>query len=60
MTTTAPNIHPAECQIEMMVEELTRLTSEVERVVTAPYVPSLQVNRALVREQKTAIVDTCE
>jgi hypothetical protein len=42
----------------MMAEELARLTSEVERVVTAPYVPSLQVNSALVPEQKTAIVDT--
>lgn len=27
----------------MMAEELSRLTREVERVVTAPYVPSLQV-----------------
>lgn len=28
-----------------MAEALTRLVREVERVVTAPYVPSLQVGR---------------
>lgn len=32
----------------MMAEELNRLTREVERVVTAPYVPALQVTRASV------------
>jgi hypothetical protein len=28
-----------------MAEELSRLTREIERVVTVPYVPSLQVTR---------------
>lgn len=31
--------------IAIMTEKLNRLTHEVERVVTAPYVPSLQVTR---------------
>ncbi|CEJ57176.1 hypothetical protein PMG11_05880 [Penicillium brasilianum] len=33
----------------MMAEEITRLTREVERVVTAPYVPSLQDLHSLIQ-----------
>lgn len=37
-----------------MAEALTRLVREVERVVTAPYVPSLQVGRTASGGQDTA------
>ncbi|KAJ5153256.1 uncharacterized protein N7482_009734 [Penicillium canariense] len=41
-----------------MAEELTRLTSEIERVVTAPYVPSLQNLHYLVQASSSSIVDS--
>lgn len=59
-TTIAPKFNLLECKADMMAEEITGLTREVERVVTAPYVPSLQVTCATFPEEKTAMINIHE
>lgn len=38
------------CIADMADQQIIRLSREVERLVTAPYAPSLQVNSAAPRE----------